>query len=305
VCIAAVKYMNPQRFETAYIRGLLVREAISHCSNARGICSLTGIFGGRKMDHGAQSGGARVISAEQARDIFLARQTCYNPGLAARLASEVGITAKAVRDIWALRTWRHATRGHWTQADREASKRKQEQPKLRARTSAPRPGMVLQGVDGRWLETACAHGLGNRAHFTNEEASEKADRSAYSESSNPKCPSEAGSSAREVTSSCAWKKEDSSEAQARPDQNGTETWVPVGNSSRTETAHGSSVSAQASQCHSSLGEGETVGRACEEWMEDAYQCFQDAAQDFDQVLDYLGSLPFPQARGPLLSCESL
>ena len=50
-------------------------------------------------------------------------------GLAASLAKEYGITGKAIRDIWTLRTWANTTRPYWTAADeqqfatRTASKR--------------------------------------------------------------------------------------------------------------------------------------------------------------------------------------
>lgn len=56
------------------------------------------------------------ISHEDATTIFLAargRQHEPQNGLSSRLADEYGITAKAVRDIWNLRTWRHATKLHW------------------------------------------------------------------------------------------------------------------------------------------------------------------------------------------------
>ena len=37
--------------------------------------------------------------------------------LAASVAAQFGITAKAVRDIWNLRTWVQTTEPYWTQAD--------------------------------------------------------------------------------------------------------------------------------------------------------------------------------------------
>ena len=39
--------------------------------------------------------------------------------LAAQLAAEFGITSKAVRDIWNLRTWTWTTMPYWTQADHD------------------------------------------------------------------------------------------------------------------------------------------------------------------------------------------
>jgi len=79
------------------------------------------------------SRGPCVISAEQARFIFLARQQklCAR-NLAARIAPQVGISSKAVRDIWSLRTWTHVTRAHWTPADHDRYTRKQHKLKQHA-----------------------------------------------------------------------------------------------------------------------------------------------------------------------------
>lgn len=63
------------------------------------------------------SRGPSVISADEAREIFLARQRASARDLAARLAPQFGITAKAIRDIWSLRTWTHITKPYWTRAD--------------------------------------------------------------------------------------------------------------------------------------------------------------------------------------------
>ena len=51
--------------------------------------------------------GPCVITAEQARSIFVARRNIGARHLASRLAPEVGISSKAIRDIWSLRTWTH------------------------------------------------------------------------------------------------------------------------------------------------------------------------------------------------------
>ena len=60
------------------------------------------------------------ISARTATFIYMAKHE-NNPRrgdrLAARLSEKFGITSKAVRDIWNLRTWARTTRSHWTQHD--------------------------------------------------------------------------------------------------------------------------------------------------------------------------------------------
>lgn len=61
------------------------------------------------------------ISANDATAIFQARSphagTARHPTLGEDLARQYGITSKAVRDIWALRTWRAVTRPFWNAAD--------------------------------------------------------------------------------------------------------------------------------------------------------------------------------------------
>ena len=82
------------------------------------------------------SRGPCVISAEQARLIFLARQQPFGArNLAARIAPQVGISSKAIRDIWSLRTWTHVTRAHWTPADHDRYTRKQHKLKQHAEFS--------------------------------------------------------------------------------------------------------------------------------------------------------------------------
>ena len=64
--------------------------------------------------------GVCVITADAARKIFLAklkRTRTKKDGLAARLGKDFGISAKAVRDIWRLRTWTQATWPFWTPED--------------------------------------------------------------------------------------------------------------------------------------------------------------------------------------------
>lgn len=67
-----------------------------------------------------------IISSPDAISIFVAKQKNRNKrdGLATNLATEHGITAKAVRDIWNLRTWTWATRPYWTAFDTEHFERK-------------------------------------------------------------------------------------------------------------------------------------------------------------------------------------
>ena len=64
--------------------------------------------------------GVCIITADAAREIFLAklkRTRSKKDGLAARLGEDFGISAKAVRDIWRLRTWTQATWPFWTPED--------------------------------------------------------------------------------------------------------------------------------------------------------------------------------------------
>ena len=75
----------------------------------------------------AELRGVCTITEEEAVIIFLANKAdrVKRDRLASRLADEYGITAKAVRDIWSLRTWIRATKPHWTSDDhtRSANKR--------------------------------------------------------------------------------------------------------------------------------------------------------------------------------------
>ena len=72
--------------------------------------------------------GVCTISHKEAVIIFLAgsRHGSYGSRgkLSDRLSKEFGITSKAVRDIWNLRTWARATRPHWTPLDEEAFTKK-------------------------------------------------------------------------------------------------------------------------------------------------------------------------------------
>ena len=68
----------------------------------------------------AQRDSVRTITEEAAVIIFAAAPGRTDLGAsksAIELAREYGICVKAVRDIWNLRTWRHATRPHWSHED--------------------------------------------------------------------------------------------------------------------------------------------------------------------------------------------
>ena len=56
------------------------------------------------------------LSADQAIHIFSHRST-KNKHTATLLAAEYGISPKAIRDIWARRSWSRATRPYWTHLD--------------------------------------------------------------------------------------------------------------------------------------------------------------------------------------------
>ena len=60
--------------------------------------------------------GVCTISSHDAIHIFVAAKhdRAKRDGLAIRLANEFGITAKAVRDIWNLRTWAQVTKPFWS-----------------------------------------------------------------------------------------------------------------------------------------------------------------------------------------------
>jgi len=72
--------------------------------------------------------GVCSISQAEAVIIFLAGSRHGSNGsrgkLCDRLSKEFGITPKAVRDIWNLRTWARATRLHWTPSDEETFTKK-------------------------------------------------------------------------------------------------------------------------------------------------------------------------------------
>ena len=60
------------------------------------------------------------LTIEAVTQIFLAKRThSRQRGLTSRLARHHGVTAKAVRDIWTLRTWKAVTEPMWNDAERQ------------------------------------------------------------------------------------------------------------------------------------------------------------------------------------------
>jgi hypothetical protein len=85
--------------------------------------------------------GVCSISQAEAVIIFLAGSRHNSSGgrgkLSARLSKEFGITPKAVRDIWNLRTWTRDTRPHWTPLDEETFTKKKSRAVFRNSTRKP------------------------------------------------------------------------------------------------------------------------------------------------------------------------
>jgi hypothetical protein len=67
-----------------------------------------------------------VLGPDAVISIFRAKnEGGVRDGLVADLADRHGITQRAIRDIWNLRTWADTTRPFWTLADRERWERSQ------------------------------------------------------------------------------------------------------------------------------------------------------------------------------------
>ena len=85
--------------------------------------------------------GVCTISQAEAVIIFLAgsRHGSYGSRgkLSDRLSKEFGITPKAVRDIWNLRTWARDTRPHWTPLDEETFTKNKSRAVFRNSTRKP------------------------------------------------------------------------------------------------------------------------------------------------------------------------
>jgi hypothetical protein len=68
---------------------------------------------------------ASKLTAETAIEIFVARaSSSARDGASATLARRYGITMKAVRDVWNLRTWVQDTKPFWTRSDEQKFLRK-------------------------------------------------------------------------------------------------------------------------------------------------------------------------------------
>ena len=89
-------------------------------TNDDGIQIPSGEAHGIPLSRSLAPAGVCIITAETARKIFIAktkRVRSKKDGLACRLGNNFGISAKAVRDIWRLRTWAHATWPLWAPED--------------------------------------------------------------------------------------------------------------------------------------------------------------------------------------------
>ena len=62
------------------------------------------------------------LDEKSAVEIFLAKRTMMGArsGLSRRLANKYEVTAKAVRDVWVIRTWTNATKPYWSDAQANA-----------------------------------------------------------------------------------------------------------------------------------------------------------------------------------------
>ena len=68
---------------------------------------------------------AAKLTVDEAIEIFLSRKSSSaRDGASAALAQQYGITMKAVRDVWNLRTWAWDTQPFWTRRDEEKFLRK-------------------------------------------------------------------------------------------------------------------------------------------------------------------------------------
>ena len=109
------------------------------------------------------SRGTCIISAEEAIAIYKARDENRKKRdkLGIRLAAQYGISTKAVRDIWNLRTWSQVTQPYWTTADCR---------KMERHSCSKNPAIAATETVSEDACDAClAHGeahLGAAAHST-------------------------------------------------------------------------------------------------------------------------------------------
>jgi len=74
--------------------------------------------GGEAQEKDAQSSLGATLDEEAAINIYLAKAwRTPRDSTSAQLASQYGITMKAVRDVWNLRTWPWVTMPYWTRGD--------------------------------------------------------------------------------------------------------------------------------------------------------------------------------------------
>jgi hypothetical protein len=110
-----------------------------------------------KQESHSRNKGVCTISHKEAVIIFLAgsRHSSYGSRgkLSDRLSKEFGITSKAVRDIWNLRTWARATRPHWTPLDEEAFTKKKSCAAFCNSKRKPTPQTYhnIHRFDGEWM----------------------------------------------------------------------------------------------------------------------------------------------------------
>jgi hypothetical protein len=259
----------------------------------------------------ATSRGPCVITAEQARSIFIARQKFGARDLAARLAPEVGISSKAIRDIWSLRTWTHATRPHWTTADQEKFDRKQAQAQCR------KPSLLSGEALPNRVE------LGQQTENENARASNASFECAPSSCELLERGHEAQKrnvvSRRHDMRHCSART--SSPTRTEPTHPASACQAPAhrsggsvnGDASEASTAGkedncaevrsgdgGSERALKQKSCGEDDGEYTGGGDGQDsDWSEDAFVCFEKAVADFDGVLHELGSQAFAAGYDPI------
>ena len=89
-----------------------------------------------------------ILTHTQALQIFEANPDRGAPvrKLATDLALQFGITAKAVRDIWNLRTWVQTTKPYWTQEEHDHLNLNKRQSLNHACARRARPAMCARGL---------------------------------------------------------------------------------------------------------------------------------------------------------------
>ena len=151
---------DPRRID--YAACLAVRPTTSAAQSCRVPCSAAvdspwqcsqSAFDAVKPKSSRQQRLVCTITEEVAVIIFLAKKTARSKQdrLASRLAAEHGITAKAVRDIWSLRTWWRATEPYWTTDDHA-----RRSDKHGTKGAAPRASRAVTTQSGAAAPSAAA-----------------------------------------------------------------------------------------------------------------------------------------------------